>query len=494
MYFKRKSNVIFRDYEHFGYITDNRNFGYKQPDDDENDIGDKIVSQSGIIFLAALGTEAQTLDDLAQKISVNFTDVDIETIKIDAMEFYHLLELDGVVVSAKTLQECNEKDLTFSYMNVVKHKEEYCQQALTLGDSTQDFFDEYFRGKPQLTNLHMEITSNCNERCVHCYIPHENKIAHMEPKLFYNILEQCKKMNVLHLTLSGGEPMMHDNFVDFLRKCNQFNFSVNVLSNLVLLNNDMLEEMKRNKLLGVQVSLYSMEPDIHDSITKIKGSFEKTKESILKLWENNIPLQISCPIMKQNSKSYEGVIKWGEALNINVSSDYVIIGRYNNTTQNLCSRLSVSDVKEFINKKFSEDPYYLNRLERELNKKKQMTPNDFVCSVCHSSICISDNGDIYPCAGWQGNLLGNVKEASLSEIWDNSKKVQYLRNLRRGDFPQCIECSESEFCTMCMVRNANEHPLGDPLIVNEYFCDIAKINREMFFCWKQNSIKPLGRC
>ncbi len=34
---------------------------------------------------------------------------------------------------------------------------------------------------------------------------------------------------------------------------------------------------------------------------------------------------------------------------------------------------------------------------------------------------------------------------------------------------------------MCMVRNANENPHGDPLAVNEYFCNIAKINREIVF-------------
>ena len=38
---------------------------------------------------------------------------------------------------------------------------------------------------------------------------------------------------------------------------------------------------------------------------------------------------------------------------------------------------------------------------------------------------------------------------------------------------------------MCMVRNANEDPQGDPLAVNEYFCDIAKLNRKMMAEWKE---------
>jgi hypothetical protein len=30
-----------------------------------------------------------------------------------------------------------------------------------------------------------------------------------------------------------------------------------------------------------------------------------------------------------------------------------------------------------------------------------------------------------------------------------------------------------------MVRNANEHPSGNHLVVNEYFCNVAKVNKEM---------------
>jgi MoaA/NifB/PqqE/SkfB family radical SAM enzyme len=101
----------------------------------------------------------------------------------------------------------------------------------------------------------------------------------IESDLFYDVLEQCKKMNLLHLTLSGGEPMMHKNFCNFLKQCKAYDFSVNVLSNLTLLNTEIIAEMKMNRLLGVQVSLYSMNSKIHDEITQMNGSFEKTKNA-----------------------------------------------------------------------------------------------------------------------------------------------------------------------------------------------------------------------
>jgi len=487
MFFKQKSYVIFRNYESFGYLTDNRNFGYKQTDNNENDIGDKILSASGAVFLSVLGRKPQNLDELAKKIKKQFSDVDIRTIKNDAREFYYMLERDGFIVSGETLHECDEKDTGFSYKTL---KPEIINKDSSLTfmhpeKSTQDFLEEYFKSKPQLTNLHIEIISKCNERCVHCYIPHDSKVSHIEPDLFYDVLRQCKNMRLLHLTLSGGEPMMHRNFCDFLRKCKEYDFSVNVLSNLTLLNDEITNEMKANPLLGVQVSLYSMNSNIHDEITQMKGSFKKTKNAILKLIENDIPLQISCPILKQNKNCYENVIKWAEKHKIRVGDDYVIIARYNHTTQNLSNRLTINEIKEVIDDKIVSDTKYLEEMEKEAEKKKNITSDDFVCIVCHSSICIADNGNVYPCAGWQDYIVGNVKETSLNDIWDNSEKVQYLRDLRKKDFPKCIQCPDKEFCTMCMVRNANENPLGDPLVVNEYFCNIANLNRKIILEWNE---------
>lgn len=124
----------------------------------------------------------------------------------------------------------------------------------------------------------------------------------------------------------------------------------------------------------------------------------------------------------------------------------------------------------------------------EVEKKKNALPDDFICSVCNSSICITDNGNVYPCAGWQDYVVGNVKETLLKDIWENSAKVHYLRNLRKRDFPRCIQCADKDFCTMCMIRNANESPLGDPLAVNKYFCDIAKFNKEIMLKWKKELI------
>nr|VFK28954.1 MAG: Radical SAM superfamily enzyme, MoaA/NifB/PqqE/SkfB family [Candidatus Kentron sp. MB] len=440
----------------------------------------------------AQGSFIVTLDDLAKQISDEFTDGDFEIIKHDAKEFYCLLEREGFIISGETIQECNEKDTKFSYRIVAS---EAADESSSPDDqlhlrSTQEFLEEYFDGQHYLTNLHIEITSRCNERCIHCYIPNDCRSHEMEPSLFYDVLRQCKEMNVLHLTISGGEPMLHRHFIDFLRKCREYEFSVNVLSNLTLLDDEIITEIKSNHLLGIQVSLYSMNSDKHDQITKVKGSFDKTKSAILKLIEHDVPLQIACPIIKQNKNCYQDVVNWAKERKIQVGYDHVVLAEYNHSTQNLSCRLSIEEVGDVIRERISKDAKYLQQMEEEACKKRGGFPDDSVCSVCYSSICVSDNGNLYPCAGWQDYVVGNVKNAPLREIWDNSEKVQYLRGLRNLDFPRCIQCADKEFCTMCMVRNANEHTTGDPLAVNEYFCSVAKLNKQLVLGSKQKPVDP----
>lgn len=271
--------------------------------------------------------------------------------------------------------------------------------------------------------------------------------------------------------------MLHRNFFEFLRMCREHEFSVNVLSNLTLLTDDILAEMKSNYLLGVQVSLYSMNPEIHDKITGVRGSFEKTKSAILKLIENDVPLQIACPIMKNNKGCDQNVVDWAKKLKVKAGSDYVILAKYNHSTENLSCRLSLEEVEDVIRERVSKDAKYLKQMEDESLKRANASVEDNVCSVCHSSICINERGNVYPCAGWQDYVVGNVKSMSLQEIWLHSERVEYLRGLRKRDFPKCIQCTDGEFCTMCLVRNANENASGDPLVVNPYYCSVAKLNK-----------------
>jgi radical SAM protein with 4Fe4S-binding SPASM domain len=460
MLFRQKFDTFIRIYDG----ADGRDVGYIT---NRSDFGDRVVDRNGAVFLKALSRTPKSLEDLTREISKFYINVDTDVLKNDIIEFFKTMEEDGFIVSGETPEELDGKDTRFSYSSIEPKtiKKDFSPLIRRSEKSTQEYLDEHFRDRPHLTSLQIELTSRCNERCVHCYIPHENKSSDIDGALFYDVLEQCREMGLLSITLSGGEPLAHPNFLEFLRAAKDNDLSINVLSNLTLLNDEIISEMRANRLSSVQVSLYSMKPEIHDSITKLPGSFYKTRDAILKLIENDIPMQISCPVMKQNRNCAVDVLNWGQSRKIRTVIDYIMMARYDHSTGNLDNRLSLDEAGIVINDIINNDFDYQDQVRNaDFNEvESRDISNDIVCGVCVSSVCMVANGNVYPCAGWQDYVVGNVHEQTLKDIWDNSPKVKYLRSLRKKDFPKCRTCSteESARCE-CTVTEVTELSLPPP--------------------------------
>ena len=341
MYFKQREDILFRQYDEYGYITDNSEFGYRMLNDNRPLRGEKYVSQSGAVMLSTLGKRPRHIDEIVDELSDVFIGVDRDTLKEDIVEFFLYFVKEGYLSFGETLEECVDIGFGIEKKNTEK-------ELSAIAINTDDCAKSLFKQNEFLRSIHIEIANMCNERCIHCYIPHEYKTNIMDSNLFYKIIEDGRKMNIIHVTLSGGEPLLHKDITRFLARCRELDLSVNVLTNLTVLSDDIISEMKKNPLLSVQTSIYSMDAGIHDSITKYKGSFEKTIAGLEKLNSAGIPIQISCPVMKLNKDSFVNVIKWGKEHNIAVAVEPVIFASYDHTGSNLSNRLSVEEIDKVI--------------------------------------------------------------------------------------------------------------------------------------------------
>ncbi len=487
MFYRQKKDTYIRNYDGVGYITSTGIFN------------DRCTNASGTVFLCALNRVPQTLDELVDKIMPQFVDAERDVIKKDAEVFYEKLVEDGFIIKGETIEELNAKDVGFTYKTVEPKtiKKDFTPTIQRADNSTQEYLEKHFKEKPHLSSFQIELTSKCNERCVHCYIPHKFKLYNITDELYYSTLEQLSKMNVLSVTLSGGEPMLHPHFKEFLKAAKKYDFYVNILSNLTLLDDETIQIMKDGNVSSVQVSLYSMIPEHHDAITKLPGSFEKTKASILKLIENDLPLHVSCPTMKGNKDDFGDVLRWCHEHKIRAQTDYIMMAQYNHETENLANRLSVEEAGNVIKSIMADDIDYQNViLAPDFVKRcneNQFNPERRLCGVGISTCCMVANGNVYPCAGWQEMVLGNLNENSLQDIWDNSEKIKWLRSLKMKDLGngECCKCDKAAFCAPCMVRNANESSTGNPLEINRHFCAVAAINKKIVLDWREAKLKTL---
>ena len=93
--------IIYRDYPDYGYLTDNRNYGYDTVCKSSRKVGELIISKVGSIFYSVLGNYPQTLDEIVNRLCAYFEDVEREIIYKDAQKFYSTLSNMGFIFCIK---------------------------------------------------------------------------------------------------------------------------------------------------------------------------------------------------------------------------------------------------------------------------------------------------------------------------------------------------------------------------------------------------------
>lgn len=455
-------------------------FGYKALNDSSPVLAEKYVSLSGAVILELLSREFQSLDVIVEKLMNIFADVDYLELKQDVFDFFMLLVNEGYL-------SCSDSDKVPTNIGDIfqikssddnpinKNFSFYDVEPVTNGINTINLKNNFLR------SIHVEITDICNEHCVHCYFPSGRINVFMRTDVFEKIIFEGCKMNIINVTLSGGEPLTHPHFIDFLKICRESDLSVNVLTNLTLLTDEIISEMKKNPLLSVQTSIYSMDAEVHDAITHLAGSLERTRAAVIKLVQAGIPVQISCPVMKQNKDSFIDVVHWSETENLPILVNYAIFATYDHSNSNLVNRLSPSEVVEAFFSHLSADDvrYFYNAAM----KKCTLLNDEPICTICRYYCCISATGDVFPCVGWQNKTLGNINTKSLEEIWEKSEQIEYLRQIKRSDFPKCLNCKDRGYCTICMMKNSNENVDGDIFQINNFHCKVAEMIHAKIDAW-----------
>ena len=188
--------------------------------------------------------------------------------------------------------------------------------------------------------------------------------------------------------------------------------------------------------------------------------------------------------MKANRHGYDKVLEYARSLKIKAQTDYIMMARADLDTENLANRLSLDETEELLRDILENDTQYKDNTLQQLPISDEIKFNlerflkQPVCGVGYDNCCIAANGDVYPCAGWQDYVLGNVYKQKLKEIWENSIRVKELRKITQASFPQCVECEARDYCARCLVRNYNESG-GDMFAINEHFCKVAFLNKKL---------------
>lgn len=430
MYYKLNKSIFIRNINGYLQIVDATN---------KNEI---LGNYSSYLFLKHLNYKPQSIDSIVVNICSEFSgEVSLKEVREDAICLFNQMNTFGVVQIGNTFEDCLEK----TYKDIIK-------PTILLPKEEVDNFLSLRKKHPFLHSVSIEITQKCNERCIHCYIPHENKNIKLNDIDFYRIIDQCHELGtVVDIKLTGGECMSHPSFTKYARYIKDKGFALSILTNLTLLNDEIIEILKEGTLSNVQVSMFSMDPKVHDEITMLPGSLKTVLQNIEKLKSAGIYISIATQVMELNKGSIKDLYEYAQEQDINLRCDWTIISKEDRTHDNLKYRIKDTSFYKDICKlrmKYNED--YKEEIKKELLREPK-SEYTHLCNAGTNGIYIDTNLNVHPCPGWDLDL-GSLKTNSLSNIWNNSETLKKVRNIVLKNFPKCRKCDIRNLCSICMAQ------------------------------------------
>lgn len=273
---------------------------------------------------------------------------------------------------------------------------------------------------------------NCNQKCLHCYAANEVKsaVAELNTEEWKKVIDGCREAHIPSLTFTGGEPTIREDLVELIGYAKWFVTRLN--TNGIKLTKKLCSELYEASLDSVQVTLYSYDENIHNTL--VGGNhFKETVEGIKNAINAGLDVSINTPLCSVNNE-YINTMKFAKELGVKYFSCSGLIPTGNaKLDASEITSLSKNEILEVVK---SASMYAVqNDLELaftspgwidavELNKLKLVVPS---CGACLSNMAIAPNGDVIPCQSWlNGISLGNMLKEKFKTIWDNEncKKIR----------------------------------------------------------------------
>jgi len=324
---------------------------------------------------------------------------------------------------------------------------------LSTKNRIKNFFGEEF---PLAATL--RLTKACNLRCPHCYVnagvPSENELTLKEIR---SLIDQLTELKVFYIFYTGGEPFLRKDIVEILRYTAEKQIGISISSNGVVLNKDLLEELKDIPFNLFQISLDGTE-EIHDFM-RGKGRWKKAIRAI-KLAKSILKRNVGIGTVVTgknweiiNKVIHDGIFAGADTFTLLC---LILTGRADES-QNPTPKQFLTAVKLAFDEyekhqpkfKIAKDTTIPSALIPKRWREKGLHLTFAPCSFPYY-IGIDSGGSVAPCDGlfnYKEMIIGNVRERPLGEIWQKSKLIKELTKINPSDLKGvCKKCVYRDYC------------------------------------------------
>ncbi len=330
--------------------------------------------------------------------------------------------------------------------------------------------------------LAINLTRRCNLACAHCYLDAETlqhgSAGELTTEEVCRLLEEISSRSPeTMVVLTGGEPLLRQDLETLVAHGNCHGLSMVVGTNGVLLDEPRVRSLKAAGIMGVGISLDSLDPAYHDRFRGCAGSWNRTLAGMEACRHHAVPFQVHFSVTEENADEVPAMIEFTRSVDARVLNLFFLVCTGRGESMSDISATRYERILRQVIEAQENEPGLIIRARCAPHYKRVVYQRDphspltraegYDGGGCLAGLhyCrITPEGDVTPCP-YIPTPLGNIRDSGFWHIWENAPTFQQLRQPRlRG---KCGECEYRLLCRGCRARPLAQ---GGDLMDSDSWC------------------------
>ena len=329
------------------------------------------------------------------------------------------------------------------------------------------------RVKPRGPVVIWNLIRRCNLNCKHCYSTSADTDfkGELSTNEVRQVMGDLRRFGVPVLILSGGEPLMRPDIFDVAHHAKELGFYVALSTNGTLIDESILPRIRDVGFDYLGISIDGLEAS-HDRFRRRPGAFRESLQGIRLCREAGIRVGMRFTLTRDNAQDLPGLLHLMEREDIGkfYLSHLNYAGRGNKNRRDdahfqmtreamdllisACWQRQQEGLPcEFVTGNNDADGLYLLKwAERRFPDRAdalRRVLEGWGGNASGVNVANIDNlGDVHPDTFWWNHSLGNVRERSFSEIWEDVSDP-LMAGLKQSPRPvggRCARCAYLDIC------------------------------------------------
>jgi radical SAM protein with 4Fe4S-binding SPASM domain len=331
----------------------------------------------------------------------------------------------------------------------------------------------------------LEITARCNLDCRHCYINLPSNDPQARPRELTlreigDIADQALSMGAIWVLLSGGEPLLRDDFPEIYLSLKRKGLLVSIFTNATLVRDEHVVLFRKYPPRDIEVTVYGASPETYERVTRRPGSFAAFTNGLDRLLESGVKVRLKAMALRSNFHELPAIAAFCRARTKDFYRfDPQLHLRFDRDERRNAEirgeRLTPEEVVAL--EKADEERFasFRNGCDTLIREEFAHTGCDhlFHCGAGNGSFSVSYDGKFRLCSSlWAPETIYDLRKGTLREAWEHLvPKVRDLRSQRQEFLERCRRCPIVNLCLWCPAHSWLE--TGELDTVIDHFCQVA---------------------